>query len=163
MYSQEEIVDHNNNTLCQQPEYDKMINAEATLQCGENIEQSMVIRRSMGPNGKTTGGYDDNYSLNSVLYDVEFPDGQVKEYSANLISENLLGRVGYEFTSNIMEAIVYHTQDANMAIPFKNKNVVAGSGKKTTEDPHQMENQSQMGEQGGAVDSFWYSQRITPG
>ena len=130
MYSQEEIVDHNNNTLCQQPAYDKMINAEATLQCGENIEQSMVIRRSMGPNGKTTGGYDDNYRLNSVLYDVEFPDGQVKEYSANLISENLLGRVGYEFTSNIMEAIVYHTQDAKMAIPFKNKNVVAGSGKK---------------------------------
>ena len=107
-----------------------MINAEATLQCGENIEQSMVIRRSMGPNGKTTGGYDDNYRLNSVLYDVEFPDGQVKEYSANLISENLLGRVGYEFTSNIMEAIVYHTQDAKMEIPFKNNNVVSGSGKK---------------------------------
>ena len=34
---QEDIVDHNNNTLCQQPEYEKMINSEVTIQCGENV------------------------------------------------------------------------------------------------------------------------------
>ena len=84
----------------------------------------------MGPNVKTKGEYDDNPRLNSVLYDVEFPDGQVKEYSANLIAENLLNRADYEFTSNLMEAIVDHKRDAKMAIPLKSKNVVTGRGKK---------------------------------
>ena len=130
MYSQEEIVDHNNNTLCQQPAYDKMINDEVTLQCGENVEKVRVILRSMGPDGKTTGEYDDNPILNSVLYDVEFPDGQVKEYSANLIDENLLNRAYYEFTSNLMEAMVDHKRDAKMEIPFKSKNVITRRGKK---------------------------------
>ena len=67
MPSQEEIVDHKNNTLCQQPAYDKMINAEVTLQCGETIEEAKFIRRSMGPDGKTTGEYDGNPRLNLVI------------------------------------------------------------------------------------------------
>ena len=31
--------------------------------------------------------------LNLLLHDVEFPNGQVKEYSANSIAENMLTRV----------------------------------------------------------------------
>ena len=85
-----------------------MINAEVTLPRGENLEKARVLRRSMGPDGKNTGQYDENPRLNSVLYDIDFPDGQVKEYSANLIAENLLDRLDYEFTSNLMEAILDH-------------------------------------------------------
>ena len=31
--------------------------------------------------------------LNSLVYDVEFPDGAVKNYAANVIAENVLSQV----------------------------------------------------------------------
>jgi hypothetical protein len=31
--------------------------------------------------------------LNSMIYEVEFPDGQVKEYGASIIAENMLTQV----------------------------------------------------------------------
>jgi hypothetical protein len=45
--------------------------------------------------------------LDSIVYDVEFPDGTIREYSANLIAENMLTQVdsdGYSLT--LMEGIV---------------------------------------------------------
>ena len=52
-----------------------------------------VIQRTIEPDGQVTGTYDNNPFLNSIIYDVEFPDGQVKEYAANIISENMLRQV----------------------------------------------------------------------
>ena len=34
--------------------------------------------------------------MNSMIYDVEFPDGQIKEYAANVISENILEQMDQE-------------------------------------------------------------------
>ena len=48
---------------------------------------------SLGDNGKVMGSYDDNPIMNSIVYDVEFPDGQVKEYAANILAQNLLSQV----------------------------------------------------------------------
>ena len=36
------------------------------------------------------GSYQENPILNSIIYDVEFPDAEVKEYAANILAENLL-------------------------------------------------------------------------
>ena len=42
-------------------------------------------------------------------YDVEFPDGQVKEYAANIIAENMLTQVDSDgMSTTLMEAIVDH-------------------------------------------------------
>ena len=41
------------------------------------------IQRSIGHNGTIVGKYDDNPMINSIIYDVEFPDDTMKEYSAN--------------------------------------------------------------------------------
>ena len=49
-----------------------------------------VIRRSKSADGKEVEIHDDNPMRNTIVYDVEFPDGTVKEYSgANVIAENL--------------------------------------------------------------------------
>mgnify|MGYP001272535206 CR=1 FL=1 len=62
------------------------------------------------------GKYDDNPSLNSIIYDVEFPDGTVKEYSANVIAENMLTQVDSDgFTMTLMEGIIDHKVDAAAA------------------------------------------------
>jgi hypothetical protein len=44
--------------------------------------------------------------MNSIVYEIEFPDGQVKEYSANVIAENVLTQVVSDgFSTSLMDAI----------------------------------------------------------
>ena len=64
MPCQEDIFDHNNNTLYQKTEYEKMTNADVTIQCGENVEKARVISRIMGLDVNTTEEYDENPMLN---------------------------------------------------------------------------------------------------
>ena len=89
----EDIVDSTGKLINQQPAYDQIINAEVQLQLGEEIVNGKVIQRTIGPDGQVTGTYDNNPFLNSIIYDVEFPDGQVKEYAADIIAENMLTQV----------------------------------------------------------------------
>ena len=79
--------------LCQQPEYDRIINADVMLQNGDSLKNERVLQRSIGSDGQISGKYNNNPSLNSIVYDVEFPNRIVKEYSAKIISENMLTQV----------------------------------------------------------------------
>ena len=45
------------------------------------------------PKHKIVGNYDANPMLNSMIYGVESPDGQVKDYGANIIAKNILSKV----------------------------------------------------------------------
>eukprot|EP00957_Ditylum_brightwellii_P111114 8472707-Ditylum_brightwellii.AAC.1 len=92
----EETVDATNTMIDQQPAYDKIINAEAQLHHQDYITTGKVKKRALGPNGRTAGSYHDNPVLNSTIYEVEFPDGEVKEYAANVIAKNMLTQVDYE-------------------------------------------------------------------
>ena len=84
------------------PEHDRIANAEAQLQLGNELSKGVVKRWAVGPEGKVVGSYDDNPILNSMVYEVEFPDGQVKECAANIITENVLTQVDSEGCSSIM-------------------------------------------------------------
>ena len=42
------------------------------------------------------GPFDENPKLNSIVHDVEFSDGQVKDHASNVIAENMLTRVDSE-------------------------------------------------------------------
>eukprot|EP00957_Ditylum_brightwellii_P089736 6834610-Ditylum_brightwellii.AAC.1 len=79
----EETVDATGTLIDQQPAYDKIINAEVQLQHQEHITTGKVKRRVLGPDGRTASSYHDNPMLNSRIYEVEFPDGEVKEYAAD--------------------------------------------------------------------------------
>jgi hypothetical protein len=56
-----------------------MINAEVMMQMGNQSVKCIVKGRTVGPDGKVHETYDENRHVNTVLYAVEFPDGQVKE------------------------------------------------------------------------------------
>ena len=65
-----------------------------------------VTQRTIGPDGQVTGTYDNNPYLTSIIYDVEFPDGQVKQYAANIIAENMLTQVDSDgMSTTLMEAM----------------------------------------------------------
>ena len=64
-----------------------------------------------------------------MLYEVEFPDGQVKEYAANIIAENLLTQVdedGYSLT--MMKDILASQKDAQIVVPIDSANVIMANG-----------------------------------
>ena len=66
-----------------------------------------VCGRTVGPDGKTICTFNDTPTFNSVVYDVEFTDGEVKEYAANVIPENILSQIDNEaFTVTLLYSIL---------------------------------------------------------
>eukprot|EP00957_Ditylum_brightwellii_P091460 6964442-Ditylum_brightwellii.AAC.1 len=60
--------------------------------------------------------------LNSTIYEVEFPNGEIKEYAANVIAENILTQVDYGgFTTTMMEGIIDHYKDKATAVHMSGK------------------------------------------
>ena len=102
----EDTVDSSGRRLNQRPAYDKMLNNEISLQIEPGKRTRGTVRkRPVGPDGQQCGRYDDNPYLNPIVYEVEFDDGGVKEYAANIIAENMLMGVdddGYSTTEAIV-------------------------------------------------------------
>ena len=78
------------NAINQQPIYEKMTQGKQILPQGEKLWMAKVYGRTVNPDGKKNGTFHDNNIFNLIVYDVEFPDGQVKEYDANVIAKNML-------------------------------------------------------------------------
>ena len=53
------------------------------------MQVAKVARRILDEDGKLVGTYSDNPTLNTLMYDVDLPDGAAKPYSANMIAENI--------------------------------------------------------------------------
>ena len=103
----EDSVDSSGRLLNQLPAYDRPLNTEVQLQLDDEIAMGKLVDRALGLEGIVAGKYDDNPILNSMMYEVEFIDGHVREYSANVIKENMLSRVDSEgFSTTMMEGIV---------------------------------------------------------
>ena len=90
-----------------------------------------VLQRAGNPDSEVEGYYDDNPTLNSHLYEVEFTDGSVREYSANIIAKNMLTQVdedGYSLT--MMNAIINHEVDPAVAVSKEDGFVISKRGNK---------------------------------
>ena len=127
----EDILDSMGRIHEQQPAFDKIINAEVMIQNGDEMAMGKVARRSLDADGRTTGTYHDNPFLNTITYDVEFPDGQVKEYGANIIAENILTQVDSDgYSLSLMDSIIDYQRDLSQAIPIEDKYITTKSGQK---------------------------------
>ena len=68
--------------------------------------------------------------MNSMLYDVEFPDGQVKEYATNTVAENVYSQVDDDgFSTSNLLSIVDYKRDVS-AVPMAEKCITTQSGQK---------------------------------
>ena len=114
-----DAVDARGSSINQQSVADFLINAEVFLPQGEAQKMSKVVCRSIDRDGNIIGDLDKTPSLYSLVYDVEFPDGTVKQYAANVIAENILSQVdtnGYH--SQYLDKILVHE---NMGIALSSK------------------------------------------
>ena len=71
------------------------------MQLDEDYAIRKVKRHALRSDGMVSGKYNNNPFLNSIIYEVEISDGQVKEYSANLIAKDMLTQIdvdGYSLT-----------------------------------------------------------------
>ena len=108
------LQDTSGNAINQNPPFDKIINAEVQLHHDHQVQLGEVKRRALGPDGRVFGTYDDNAMLNSMIYEVEFPDGQVKEYAANLIAESMLTQVDSEgFSTALFNGILDYKKNSS--------------------------------------------------
>ena len=124
----EDILDSMGRILEQQPAFDKIINAEVMIQNGDEMAMGKVARQYLDADGRTTGTYHDNPFLNTITYDVEFPDGQVKEYGTNIIAENMLTKVDSDgYSLSLMDSIIDHKRDPSQAIPMEDKHIATKS------------------------------------
>jgi hypothetical protein len=90
-----------------------------------------MTQRALGPDGTIVGKYDENSMLNSIVYEVEFSDGQVNEYSANVIAENMLTQVDSDgFSMSLMEGIVDYRKDDAMAVSKADIHIITRRGQK---------------------------------
>ena len=74
----EYMVDAKRRHLNQQWAYNKLINTEVQLQHDNEMIYVKVKKRSLNSDGQSTGSYDKNPMLNSMIYEVKFEDGHVK-------------------------------------------------------------------------------------
>ena len=65
----------------EQPLTDMLLQAEVLLPQGEEMKLAKVIALNKDDNGGIIGSYNENPLLNSIIFDMEFPDGEIKEYA----------------------------------------------------------------------------------
>ena len=107
--------DANGQALNQQPVYDRFIDANVRLSHNDELTRARVTGRTVFDNGQTSGTYYENPYNNTMINDVTFPDGTVKECAASLIEENMVDQVEKEsFEYNLLDSILDHkkTRDA---------------------------------------------------
>ena len=87
-----------------------------------------VLRRAVDEDGNLIGIFDEVPALNTLLYDVEFPNGAIKQYAANLIAENILYQVDHDGRhSHVLDGIVGH-RSSEQAVTSDNAYVVTRRG-----------------------------------
>jgi Reverse transcriptase (RNA-dependent DNA polymerase) len=97
--------------------YDGYITSQVLLPRGDDMKLGTVRQRKRDENNTPIGTGHDNPVLDTRIYEVEFGDGQVLEYSANVIAENLYSQVDEEGHRHvILDAITDHKSNAS-AVP----------------------------------------------
>ena len=98
---------------------DKYVDKDIALtRYGEGTEFSKVKKCLWGENGIPIGRNHDNPILDTIVYEVEYPDGHKASLAANTISENLFSQVYEEGNIFVLfDEMVYHPIDGTYAIP----------------------------------------------
>ena len=88
-----------------------------------------VKKRTVDYTGHVSSTYDADPLKNTILYEVEFDNGQIKEYSANLIAENMLNQVDSYGNVTPLADIIDYVRDPSAAVLKKDQYVYYKDGR----------------------------------
>ena len=126
----EDPVDHTGRAVCEKPITDLLFNSEVVLPQGDILRSAKVKGRHRNKDCDLTGTYHDNPILNSILHDVEFPDGSVKQHAANVTAENMHAQCDQEGHAVVAFDSILDYSSNNKVVQKKNKHVCTKSGQK---------------------------------
>jgi hypothetical protein len=86
---------------------DEYVGARVSLPRGSVLSQGRVVRRKRDRDGAILGTRNDNPILDTRVYEVVFEDGEVTEYGANVIAENMWAQCDLDGNQQVlMDAII---------------------------------------------------------
>ena len=92
-FGNEEMLEQTTHSMPQVdsiPDFDSFLHAEVLLpRSGEVKQAATILGQSTDLTGDPIGEYSPNPMINTRVYDVMFPDGEVQQYSANVIAQSL--------------------------------------------------------------------------
>ena len=106
-------------------EADQYVGAEVNLPFEGTSRQGRVKKRVRDSEGNVTGTANKHAILDTRIYQVEFPDGGVAEYSANVIAENMVAMCdadGNQFL--LLDQIIDHQFDDNVAMKIADQEYI---------------------------------------
>ena len=90
----------------------KYVLAEVMLLKGDALECAHIVNHKQDNQGNPIGEQNSNPILDTHVYDVQFADGHVEEFSANIIAESLYSQVDCESNQFlILQEIGDHKKD----------------------------------------------------
>ncbi len=102
--------------------YDEFLLTEPLLIHDGQTTRGTVIGRKRDMDGNLIGTYNNNPLLNSRIYMVEFPDGDIAEFSANKIAEAIYNNLNDDGEEELLfKGIVTHEVDHEIALLNKQK------------------------------------------
>jgi len=109
-------------------DFDKYLAADAILPKGENMVLGKVTGRKRDLDGNPIGKDHSNPIFDTHLYQVQFPNGRVEEYSANIIAQNIYSELDTEgFRYILLDSIVDYEKGED-ALPPEQRFVVGANG-----------------------------------
>ena len=94
---------------------DEYLTAQVQLPLGDEMVLGTVLARKRDAHGNPIGRAANNPIFDTRVYQVQFPDDRVEEYSANVIAENLYSQVDKEGNQYvIIDEIVDHEFDSKI-------------------------------------------------
>jgi hypothetical protein len=110
--------------------YDEYVGAQVMIPRPDGRIQGRITKRAKLEDGNPTGRRNNNYLLDTRMYEVELADGTSEEYYANVIAENLFAQVDSKGNQYVlMKEISEHRKD-DTAIPAADSWVTTPNGRK---------------------------------
>jgi hypothetical protein len=97
--------------------FDQYLSAQVLLPCSDTYEKATVKSRKCDNEGNLIGKSNSNPILDTRIYNVQFQDGTVSEYSTNVIAKNIFAMADddrYEIL--LFDDIIDHTFDPNIIV-----------------------------------------------